>query len=42
MWRFKGVEGKENEQAAGKLSAGSVNTAVPGQDDASTVLCYIS
>ena len=35
MWHFKGLEGKENEQASGKLSAGPVNTAAPGQDDAS-------
>lgn len=35
MWHFKGLEGKENEQALGKLSAGPVNTAAAGQDDVS-------
>lgn len=28
---FKGLEGKENEQALGKLSAGPVNAAALGQ-----------
>lgn len=37
MAHFKGLEGKENEQALGKLSAGPVNTAAIGcQDDVSS------